>query len=159
MQPVVQWVRTCWTKASRGGAAAARRNAVPVAFPLPDDAAPLVHEVVMREVDDFAIRAEHRTGLPEPDDVELRLVDDRLRVMLVASAWGMPRRNRRPPAVLLKPGQRLRWHINYRFAAGCPCGAEWSYRLDTLNLAHGQVAVDAFLQQPHHLVDERGYLR
>jgi hypothetical protein len=159
MQPVVQWVRTCWTKASRGGVAAARRNAAPIAFPLPSGVAPLVHEVVMREGDDFTTHAEHSTGLPELDDVELRMVDDRLRVMLVASAWGMPRRNRRPPAVLLKPGQWLRWHINYRFAAGCSCGAEWSYRLDTLNIAHGPVSVDAFLHEPHHLVDERGFLR
>jgi hypothetical protein len=159
MEPVAQWVRTCWTKASRGGPGAARRNATPVAFSLPSGVGPLVHEVVMREGQDFVPQFDHRTDLPTADEVELRPVDERLRVLLIASAWGMPRRHRRPPAVLLKPGQWLRWHINYRFSGGCPCGEEWSYRLDTLNLAHGPVAVDTFLGEPHQLVDERGFLR
>lgn len=112
----------------------------------------------MREGQDFVPQFGHRTGLPTADEVTLRPVNERLRVQLVASAWGMPRRHRRPPAVLLKPGQWLRWHINYRFSGGCQCGEEWSYRLDTLNLAHGPVAVDTFLGEPHHLVDEPGFL-
>ncbi|MFD7130855.1 hypothetical protein [Streptomyces sp. NPDC059894] len=32
MDVTVQWIRTSWTKESRGGEAAARRNAVPVGF-------------------------------------------------------------------------------------------------------------------------------
>jgi hypothetical protein len=63
------------------------------------------------------------------------------------------------PAATPHRCQWLRWHINYRFSAGCPCGDEWSYRLDTLNLSHGPIDADAFLGAPHHLVDERGYLR
>jgi hypothetical protein len=159
MEPITQWVRTSWTKASRGGPTAARRNAAPIAFPLPAAVGPLVHEVVMREEKNFAPHAEHRVGIPAEHEVELRLVDDRLRVMLVANAWGMPRRNRRPPAVLLKPGEWLRWQINYRFSGSRPWGHQWSYRLDTLNIANGPVALDAFLGEPRHLVDERAFLR
>jgi hypothetical protein len=159
MEPVAQWVRTCWTKSSRGGPAAARRNATPIAFPLPSGSGPLMHEVVMHERRAFEPHSVHRAERPGDDDVELRMVGDRLRVLLIASPWGMPRRNRRPPAVLLKPGEWVRWQINYRFSAGCPCGAEWSYRFDTLNLAHGPVRGDAFLGGPHHTVDERGFLR
>ncbi len=159
MQPVVQWVRTSWTKASRGGPDATRRNVTPLAFPLPAGDGPLVHGIVMREGEDFVPHARHQAELPAADELDLRPVGRRLRIQLVASAWGMPRRHRRPPAVLLEPGEWLRWHINYRFSAGCSCGAEWSYRLDTPNLAHGPVDLDAFLGEPHHLVDERGYVR
>ena len=40
---------------------------------------------------------------------------------------GVPRRDWRPSAVRLTPGQWLRWQINYRFG-GC---TNWTYRLDT----------------------------
>jgi hypothetical protein len=124
-----------------------------VAFPLPHGVGPLVHEIVMSESDHFAPHSSHRAELPSPDEVEIRLVGQRLRVNLIAVVGG----DRRPPAVHLEPGQWLRWHINYRFSGGC-CG-EWSYRLDTLNFAHGLVDTDTFLGQPHRLVDERRHLR
>jgi hypothetical protein len=57
----------------------------------------------------------------------------------------MPRRNRRPPAILLMPGQWNRWRINYRFTGSC--GGDWSYRLDTLNLAFGRIPVGLFLDE------------
>jgi hypothetical protein len=59
--------------------------------------------------------------------------------------------------VLLKPGEWVRWQINYRFV-GC-CTGDWSYRFETLSVAHGQVSVDTFLGEPTYVVDERGYLR
>lgn len=46
--------------------------------------------------------------------------------------------------------------INYRFAAH---DGHWSYRLDTLNLAHGEVAANTFLGTPTRVVDERSGLR
>ncbi|WP_222721449.1 hypothetical protein, partial [Actinomadura sp. HBU206391] len=49
VETVVQWVRTSWAKRSRGGAEAARRNAVPVAFLLPAFEPPFVHEIAMDE--------------------------------------------------------------------------------------------------------------
>ncbi|MFF3334146.1 hypothetical protein ACFYWX_32135 [Streptomyces sp. NPDC002888] len=57
MDVTVQWVRTSWTKQSRGGAAAALRNAAPVGFVLPHGVAPLAHTVRMQERDDFTLFA------------------------------------------------------------------------------------------------------
>ncbi|MEU1247596.1 hypothetical protein ACWD8I_11395 [Micromonospora arida] len=155
MDAVVQWVRTSWTKRSRGGAEATRRNAVPVSFALPARPAPLTHEVDMAEADGF----EPREGLRRVSyrsEVCLRLVDGQLRVELLASAWGRPRRHRRPPAVRLAHGEWLRWQINYRFT-GTSDGA-WLYRLDTLNLAHGAVPADTFLGEPPRFIDERALI-
>ncbi len=67
----------------------------------------------------------------------------------------MPRRHRRPPAVVLKPGEWLRWHINYRF--GLDGG--WAYELKTMNISYGAVAENTFLGTPDHFVDERASLR
>ncbi len=69
----VQWVRASWTKQSRGGVGAGRRNATPVAFPLPDDqASPFIHEIVMREQDGFQPRATVRPGPPGSNEALLR---------------------------------------------------------------------------------------
>ncbi|WP_433263014.1 hypothetical protein ACQPWR_24825 [Micromonospora vinacea] len=155
MDAVAQWVRTSWTRQSRGGAEATRRNAVPVSFALPARAAPLTQEIEMVEAEGF----EPREGLTRPpyrSDMRLRPVDGRLQVELIAAAWGMPRRHRRPPAVRLVEGEWLRWHINYRFA-GMNGGATL-YRLDTLNLAHGAVPVDTFLGEPPRFIDERAHI-
>jgi hypothetical protein len=77
MMIIVQRVVTSWTKQSRGGAAAARRNAVPEAFSLPaaGPGAVWVHEVDAREHDDFtpveAVRTLTRLsdvdGVPDPE--------------------------------------------------------------------------------------------
>ncbi|MDT0546350.1 MULTISPECIES: hypothetical protein [Streptomyces] len=156
MDAVVQWVRTEWTKTSRGGTEAARRNAAPLAFPLPPGLASAVHEVVMREADAFEPHTSVRE-LPDPG-VALREAGGLLRVRPPeASLFSMPRRHRRPPAVRLGPGEWLRWRINYRFVGFC--GGEWSYRLDTLNVAYGPAAPDVFLGSPTRRVDERAYLR
>ena len=97
--------------------------------------------------------------MPAADEVDLNQVDERLRVHLVPNARMMPRRARRPPAVYLHPGQWVRWRINYRSSGTCSCGQQWSYRLDTLSLAHGEVSIDTFLGQPTYVVDERAFLR
>jgi hypothetical protein len=159
MDVVVQWVRTSWTKASRGGAAAARRNAAPVAFPLPGVAAPLMHEVLMSEGEDFQPRSSQTGAVPD-EIVSLRLVDGLLRVRLEPTPFGMPRRWRRPPALRLAPGEWLRWQINYRFSYPAARGGAWTYRLDTLNLAHAaQVPAGIFLGEPTHWIDELAHLR
>ncbi|MBQ0990937.1 hypothetical protein KBX08_12665 [Micromonospora sp. H61] len=155
MDAVVQWVRTSWTKRSRGGAEAARRNAVPVSFALPARAAPLTHEIDMAEADGFEPR-ERLIHPPYRSEVRLRLLDGQLRVELLASAWGRPRRHRRPPAVRLAHGEWLRWQINYRFIR--TTDGDWLYRLDTLNLAHGDVPADTFLGEPPRSIDERALL-
>lgn len=60
---VVQRVITYWTKQSRGGGAATRRNAVPETFPVhaPGSAGVLVHEVDAHERDGFTASHTIRT--------------------------------------------------------------------------------------------------
>ena len=160
MDAVVQWVRTSWTKQSRGEPGATRRNAAPTAFPLPPTQTPFVHQILMAEHDDFQPHATVREGLPDssPDSgVLLREDNGLLRVQLTVKPYGMPRRWRRPPAVRLAPGDWLRWQINYRFA-GTHDG-DWTYQLDTLNIAHGPAPANLFLGTPHHHVNELATLR
>ena len=156
---VAQWVRTSWTKRSRGGPAAARRNAAPVGLVLPTGRRPVVHTVVMNEAQDFQPQESLHDGLPERTEVLLREIDSRLRVELVVYLWAAPRRSRRPPAVWLERGEWVRWQINYRFSWPMARGGVWSYRLDTLNLAYGPTNVAAFTGTASRYVDERTYLR
>lgn len=157
MDVVAQWVRTSWTKSSRGGEAAARRNAVPIAFPLPETTSPLAHAVTMREADGFTPRSSALRALPDRGEAQLREKDRRLRVMLVNTQWaGVIRR--RPPAIRLHPGEWVRWQITYRQASYLGRGP-WHYSLVTLNLAFGPVAAeDIFLGTPTKYVDERAQL-
>ncbi|MEU7019182.1 hypothetical protein ABZ990_00800 [Streptomyces sp. NPDC046203] len=176
MDITVQWVRTFWTKESRGGPAATRRNALPAGFPLPDEvpygspgasgsfSPPLsspssgfAHYVEMAERDGFAPRPMVRNL----DEVGLRLRDegDRLRVLArVEPLCGVPPRRRRPPAVRLLPGQWVRWQLNYRFSSAVGL-RDWLYWLDTFNIAYGPRDRDVFLTEPTVLIDERGSLR
>lgn len=157
MEVTVQWVRTSWTKRSRGGEAAARRNAVPVGFPLPDGLVQSVHTVRMHEKDDFT----PVDGLAERKlaAVQLRETEGRLRVFpRVDPLFGLPPRPRRPPAVRLAPGQWVRWQLNYRFSSAAGV-RDWSYWLDTFNVAYGPVTADVFLGTPAFHVDEQGPVR
>ncbi|GAB3668658.1 hypothetical protein GCM10027589_35300 [Actinocorallia lasiicapitis] len=156
MDVVVQWVRTSWSKNARGGPEAAVRNRAPSAFPLPEQGAPLLHEVVLEESDAFRPRGSHRPEPPGRAILDLREQDGGLRVMVVPNRWGAPRERRRPPAVRLARGAWLRWQINYRFV-GASSG-HWFYRLDTFNIAHGPAAPELFLGTPDRVVDERARL-
>ncbi|MEU6602543.1 hypothetical protein [Streptomyces flaveolus] len=49
------------------------------------------------------------------------------------------------------PGAWLRWQINYRFSG---YSRDWTYRLDTLNIAFGPAPTNLFLGTPTHHVDE-----
>jgi hypothetical protein len=156
---LAQWVRTSWTKQSRGGPAATRRNAAPVGFVLPSGDYPIAHTIVMHESQEFQPQESLRDGEPSRDQVQLKEVDGRLRVQLVAYPVAAPRRWRRPPAVWLDRGEWLRWQINYRISWPMARGGAWSYRLDTLNLAYGPSPVDVFTGIPSRYADERAYLR
>lgn len=149
---VAQRVRTTWTKRSRGGPAAALRNRVPVAFPLPDGAR--FHAVDIDESTGFEPRF---TVLDALDRVTLREVGGALAVRVELAPMSWPKREWRPAPVHLRPGEWLRWQINYRFGSMCECGAQWHYRLDTLNVAHG--TVPGFAGKPTRTVVERGDLR
>jgi hypothetical protein len=157
VEVAAQWIRTSWTKRSRGGAEAGRRSTVPVAFPLPDITLPITHEVTLDERSLFAPRSLVHHAEPANAEVELTEADGMLRIHLAATAFGMPRRWRRPPAVRLAAGQWLRWQINYRFPG--LCRGEWTYRQDTLNLAYGKVSANIFQGTPARHVDERAPLR
>jgi hypothetical protein len=153
----VQWVRTSWTKRSRGAVAAARRNAAPVGFAVPRMRSGLAHGVEMSEHDGFT----PRTGQKDLREVGVSLRDegDRLRVLArVEPLFGLPPRARRPPAVRLLPGQWVRWQLNYRFTSALGI-RDWSYWLDTFNIAYGPIERDVFLSEPTVIVDERGPVR
>jgi hypothetical protein len=111
----------------------------------------------MDEAHEFEPSESFRDGQPDRSGVLLKENDGRLRVELMVTPWGMPRRWRRPPAVWLGLGEWVRWQVNYRFVGSC--GGDWSYRLDTLNLAFGATPVDVFMGNPTRFVDERGLLR
>ncbi|MFJ4774273.1 hypothetical protein ACIP88_35060 [Streptomyces uncialis] len=157
MEITVQWIRTSWTKHSRGGEAAARRNAAPEGFlvsPVPPSFAQVVQ---MSERDAFepheSERDLRRVGL------SLRDEGDRLRVLArVEPLFGLPPRPRRPPAARLVPGQWIRWQLNYRFSSAAGI-RDWSYWLDTFNVACGPVDPNVFLSEPTVLVDECGPVR
>ncbi|WP_030687808.1 hypothetical protein [Streptomyces sp. NRRL B-1347] len=157
MEVTVQWVRTSWTKQSRGGAAAVRRSAVPVGFALPHDLAPAAHTVWMHERDGFV--PHHGQEVCKRVDVQLCEAEGRLRVFpRVRPLFALPPQPRRPPAVRLVPGQWVRWQLNYRFSSAAGV-RDWSYWLDTFNIAYGPVGEDVFLGTSAFLVDEQGPLR
>ena len=153
---VVQWVRTEWTKQSRGGAGAAVRNSVPVGFALPHGR-PAVHEVRLTEWSGFSPvwSAEAR----EVDRVALTLREDDgvLAVQLQDAMRAVPRRWNRPSPVRLERGEWVRWQINHRWVR--PRDGGWNYLLTTLNLAYGGVGdLKVFLGVPDRVVDEKARL-
>jgi hypothetical protein len=155
---MAQLIRITWTKRSRGGSAAARRNSAPIAFPLPADGAPLLHEIDMAERDDFHPRSSVRRELPDPGQVAMHEAGRLLSIELRPVPGTNPARWYRGSMVLLRPGQWLRWQINYRISGHCD--GEWSYRLDTLNLAYRPGgAATAFAGVPARFLDERTNLR
>lgn len=154
MDVVAQWVRTSWTKRSRGGPAATRRNAAPVGFSLPTLRFPAVHEITIQEWYDFAPRDTVRDGAPE--GVGLTEQDGCLRVELTDLPVGRPHRWWRPRPILLAPGEWLRWQLNYRTTT--MHSGDWIYHLRTLNLAYGPVPPHVFTGRPTRTVDERTWV-
>ncbi|MFE4540070.1 hypothetical protein ACFRKB_34235 [Streptomyces scopuliridis] len=157
MEITVQWVRTSWTKRSRGGESAARRNAAPIGLSLPHASRSLAHVVRMRKEDGFQ---PHDTleDLGKVD-VQLHEAEGRLRVFpRVRPLCALPPRRRRPPAVRLVPGQWVRWQLNYRFSSALGI-RDWSYWLDTFNIAYGPVTTDLFCGTPDFFIDEQGPVR
>ncbi|MEU4694577.1 hypothetical protein [Actinoplanes sp. NPDC023714] len=151
MDVVTQWIRTTWTNRSRGGPPAARREA----FPLTEEGTPLLHEIDMSEQDDFNPISSVRRELPNPDRVAIHEAGRLLSIELRPEPGTAPARWQRGSMVLLRPGQWLRWRIDYRITHA---GGE-TYRLDTLNLAYRpDAAAAAFAGVPARFLDERTQL-
>ena len=147
MDVVVQHVQTSWTKLSRGGPGATRRNAVPAGFPLPRLEGSFTHEVAVREWQDFQPEDSVRPELPA--GLDAREEYGRLRVLVDPPFPGATGPGRRP-ALRLEPGEWLRWRINGRVSGA----DQWVYWLQTYNVAYGPVAPDAFLGSPDHAVEQ-----
>ncbi|WEH27219.1 hypothetical protein [Streptomyces sp. AM 3-1-1] len=133
MDITVQWIKTSWTTQSRGGEVSVRRNAAPLGFSLPQVPSGFARFVRMSERDGF----EPRSGQKNLREVGVSLRDegDRLRVLArVYPLFGLPPRPRKPLAVRLLSGQRIRWQLNYRFTSA-PGIRGWSYWLDTFNIS------------------------
>ncbi|RSN69992.1 MULTISPECIES: hypothetical protein [Actinomadura] len=138
-------VEITWTKHARGGKGAARRNAAPVAFPLPDEPPPFVHTVWMREWEDFSPQAAVGHELPRRIGVEEEPEGLRLDF------------GNRPP-ILLKPNQYLRHQETYLSGRGCSCcGTPW-YNMRTLNVVYGKVRAESLLHEPTRYIDDRRLL-
>lgn len=153
---VVQRIRTSWTKESRGGRGAVLRSAAPEAFPIPTGVSSGLHEVSLEEYASF--RPEVRLG--DLAECGIALQEQEADGFLTVGPptllpGGVPRRDWRRPAVRLAPGEWARWQINYRFGGN----TNWTYRLDTFNVAYGPPTPKVFLGEPAHGVDERGSLR
>lgn len=155
----MQWVRVYWTRRTRGGRAAAKRNALPQAFPLPNAEPPFVHEVWMSESRDFEPVSELKDGLPGEDQVELTESDSRLYVKLVPELSHYNLRGLEPgwarTGVPLKRRHALRWQINYLITMN---ERGWYYRLDTLNVAYGARSAEVFVHPPVRTIDGRTHL-
>ena len=153
MDVTVQWVRTTWSKLSRGAPNSTVRSRAPEAFLLPAGSSPLLHEVLMQEQDGFRPLFTVSAELPGRDKLLLRELGDELRVQ-VPSGGGAPERGYRP-LVTIRRGESMRWQINNRHTS---YSGNWFYEMRTVNVAFGSVARDAFLDKPDHLVDERAAL-
>ncbi|MER6666294.1 hypothetical protein ABT256_17265 [Amycolatopsis japonica] len=90
MEVTAQWVRTYWTKQSRGEPGATRRNAVPQGFLLPEAAQPLVHEVTIREKEGFVPVEQMRREPSDPAEVEAVRDSDLVRVRICPTGFGGP---------------------------------------------------------------------
>ena len=153
MDVTVQWVRTTWSKLSRGAPHSTARSRAPEAFLLPTGSSPLLHEVLMREQDGFRPVFTVSAEVPGRDRILLREQEDELRVQ-VPSGGGAPERGYRP-LVTIRSGEWMRWQINNRHTS---YSGNWFYEMRTVNVAFGPVSREAFMGKPDHFVDERAAL-
>ncbi|MGK5517774.1 hypothetical protein ACSNN9_00265 [Micromonospora sp. URMC 107] len=158
-----------WVKQSRGARRVARRNTAAKALQLPPPegrAEVLVHQVVAREEDDFAVRqTAARLTLPEVGPirsagVQLEMVAGRLVVVGDTRVWCQcfivfpPRPN--DTVLRLPAGQWGRWRLNFRLWEDWG-NCEWHYQKWAINVAHlaGPPPADLFqMTEPADIVDD-----
>jgi hypothetical protein len=141
---IVQRIITEWTKASRGGTGAAKRNATPIALPLPpihpSGSSYVLHDVQYQEDNEFAPRfstqdlelAPH--FLVEPLLIHVTKEQIELRFQWSWNYCGAPERESHdlfPLAI----GNWGRFTCNGRFGATTHCGSDWFYRKTVFNIA------------------------
>lgn len=141
---VIQRITTRWTKAARGGAAAARRNASPRALRLPllagSEPGYLLHDIEFSERDDFS-RHERVTesDLPMhvhigPLIVNVTKAEIAVRFIWSRSECGAPERYAHD-VFCLSRGQWGRFMFNGRFGADSSAGRAWEYHTTVFNIA------------------------
>ncbi|MBK9749397.1 MAG: hypothetical protein IPO91_21810 [Chloroflexi bacterium] len=173
---VVQDIRVTWTKASRGGVNAGRRNAVPHALPLTDlppldktlSAAPLVlihQQYRCTEAADFqmppplttsrAIAAHDKVSFP---GTRLKIAPTAITVIYryTWSGTGAPTRYPVARSITLAAGQWGQVQFNGRFGWDAP----WTYHLTTLNIGlFTHIELDVFVRTtPHKTLFDRADL-
>jgi hypothetical protein len=142
----IQEIRTIWSKASRGGAAAARRNAVPEAALFPPAGSPSAPAIVRQrqvygEANDFAEPLESEAVESTSDSISIGCVTIGVSAGRVTVAYeydyrcgGLPPRHSRPGAggrdeLAVEPGRWVRVRYNGRFS-----GDVWWYEKVVVNV-------------------------
>lgn len=177
---VVQWLRTEWTKKSRGAPQATRRNATPHALTLPDLSATLPASgqtpgtvAVWLPPDGTAaaladsVAQNSRAKFPAhlvtyreaadfaPAEYLTRLARNQVRLSMVGSADDAELRIHSSgltfTGLRLRLGETARFERNYRVGSLCGCGGEWRYFLNILNVYYGPYRQDVFLDRPTYL--------
>jgi hypothetical protein len=153
---VVQLIEVWWTKLSRGGEAATRRNAIPDAFPLTRiDGTYVANRYSVDEENDFRPRILEEYSLPSPPRLHEELIlrqtgEGAFSIgVLHTHRTGAPYRRRQDPVFKLGPGEIGRVVVNGRHSGY----HGWRYRKATYNVAVGSgMGLDVFLgREPDHV--------
>lgn len=147
---VIQRVQVDWTGRGRGAAEATMRERLPRAFPLPDSAGSgevLVHEIWMREPDEYAPSEEVRTYSDLSDVSWLSLKREPSGAVRIERqpVWACYPVSRRVVHMgTLGPGQSARYRANFRLSG---YSMTWTYFDWVVNIAHEAPQVDMFLSR------------
>ena len=150
----IQIITVTWTKASRGGSAAAKRNQIPRAFVLRSHGGSLnvIQRHAFNEVasGEFESRAFTSGQAPSPPtSIEGLLLEEVNNELIIGFSWngnvhGMPNRGVKRRVGVLAAGENAQVRVNGRRSAE----AQW-YTQHTFNVAYGsKLAENAFVDGP-----------
>jgi hypothetical protein len=150
---LVQLIRTTWSKASRGGRAAAARNAVPETFLVPNlpsqsESTTVVHTLEFAEVNQFELPTyTNVTSTPSIGKMRLHSIAiyPASQSIRIAAEWlllaGAPRR--RPIANLVELASQTWVQIRYNLRTGLDEG--WAYYKYVFNIGYfSSLPLEAF---------------
>ena len=142
---IIQHIVTEWSKASRGGDAAGRRNRTPSTIKLPSIPAGVdvaVHRVDYRAVNEFAAAAKLSTDDRLPISVGCLRIKSLGDCLLISFRYsytcgGAPERGWIRKDIRLLPGQwsQVEYNGRFRYSSG-----EWYYKHTVINIAIVDVA-------------------